>query len=180
MALSRLLLAAAACMATLAVASASDTGCNFAWKNLETHGAWQPTDAHLSTQDGSCAGGDRANLVLNGKVFEPKGNITSGHVNMEIWELDVGNFVFKQNYDYFVCHGYPEVGLPAMRCQHTLIPLPLWCPLLVSQVCDPCKPNVLTYDNCTSPLHYSLDIDFVMPPPTASVSYSSPCLERQP
>ena len=56
------------------------------------------------------------------------------------------NAVFIDDYQYFQCHGGYD-----------------------DQVCYPCQPYFVTYDNCKDPSRYTLSIPFIMPNKTASV-----------
>lgn len=51
------------------------------------------------------------------------------------------------NFNYFYCHKYPPV-------------------------CDPCKPEALVYDNCDSPTHFTLTLNYIMPPAQTTGNYS--------
>ena len=58
--------------------------------------------------------------------------------------------MYRQDFSYFVCHGYPAV-------------------------CDPCQPLYLAYDNCTNPTAFTLTIPYTLPPQTASVCGGGAC-----
>lgn len=110
-------------------------------------------------------------MVLSGPV---KRDITGGHVEMHIWEYEVASrmsqtnhihahlehaccpltylvilptAVMHTNFNYFYCHKYPPV-------------------------CDPCKPEALVYDNCNSPTHFTLTLNYIMPPAQTTGNYS--------
>ncbi len=106
----------AALVVVLAVCASAQTG--FTWRNLQPNGCalrgrhdcrrhasflpappgfgltlpwyarspWVTQHVYLSTTDGTWHSGANATLILEGAVHE---NITAGHVDMQIYELDV-------------------------------------------------------------------------------------------